>query len=107
MIRRRSHASDVWEAGAIRHFPERAFGGVRAKKTYSLIFNWRFIAKVQSGRLVRNCHSFEEHELSSERAQETESTHGVLKVVNQTVAKDEIKLAESLQRRIFHVRDMK
>ena len=107
MIRRRSQASDMREAGAVRHFPQGAFAGIRAKKTYSLIFNWRFIAKVQGGCFFRNCHAFEEHKLSRERAQKTESTHGVLKVINQTVTKDEIEPAELLQCRVFHVSNMK
>jgi len=107
MIRRRGHAGDMREAGAIRHFPEGAFAGIRAEKTYSLIFDWRFIAKVECGRFVGNRHPFKEHELSSERAQKTKSTHGVLKVINQTVTKNEIELAELLQCRVFHVSNVK
>jgi len=107
MIRRQSHASDMREAGTVRHFPEGAFAGICAEKAYSLIFNWRFIAKVQGRCFFRNCHTFEEHKLSSKRAQKTESTHGVLKVINQTVTKDEIELTELLQCRVFHVSDMK
>ena len=107
MIRRRGHASDVLETSAISHFPKGAFAGIGAEKGCSLIFNWWFIAKVQGGCFFWNCHPFEEHKLSRERAQKTKSTHGVLKVINQTVTKDEIELAELLQCPVFHVRDMK